>query len=79
MNLARPFKAGKAWRGGPRRVATLEKGGVDFNRRYATRTGNDRIPELKRRAKFTPTLRVENKPTGATKWIREKEGRLWQA
>ena len=57
MNLARPFKAGKGQRGVRRRVATPETG---FNRRYATRTGTNVIPALKRRAKFIPTLRVED-------------------
>ncbi len=32
---------------------------LELNRRYATRTGIDLIPALKRRAKFIPTLRVE--------------------
>ena len=41
-----------------RRVATPETG--EFNRRCATRTGNNLIPALKRRAKFIPTLRVES-------------------
>ena len=57
MNLARPFKAGKDQRGVRRRVATTETG---FNCRYATRTSNDLIPALKRRAKFIATLCVED-------------------
>ena len=31
----------------------------EFNRRYATRTRNNLMPALKRRAKLIPTLRVE--------------------
>ena len=59
MNLARPLKAGKAERDMPRRVATAEIE-AEFNHRYATGTANNLIPALKRRAKFIPTLRVEN-------------------
>ena len=59
VNLARPFKAGNVQPRCSRRVVTPEtKGG--FNRRYATSTGNNLIPALKRRAKFIPTLRVED-------------------
>jgi len=58
MNLARRFKAGKEPPKCLRRIATPETG-ANFNRRYATRTAQNLIPALKRRAKFMPTLRVE--------------------
>jgi hypothetical protein len=42
-----------------RRVATPETR-AGFNRRYATKNRNNLIPAMKRRAKFIPTLRVED-------------------
>ena len=59
MTLGRPFKAGKWSTERSRRVATSETR-AQFNRRYATRTGDDLIPALKRPANFIPTLRVED-------------------
>ena len=59
MNLARPFKAGKGQRGV--RVASRRlKLALEFNRRYATTASNAPVPALKGRAKFMPTLRVED-------------------
>jgi hypothetical protein len=55
MNAALPFKAGKDAISRSRRLATPE---AAFNRRYATTTSTNVVPALKRRAKFTPTLRV---------------------
>jgi hypothetical protein len=40
-------------------MATLELS-AGFNRRDATRTANNAIPALKRRAKFIPALRAED-------------------
>ncbi len=59
MNLARPFKAGKVQRGLARRVVTREVK-TQFNRRYATRTGANQNPALKRRAKLIPALHAED-------------------
>jgi hypothetical protein len=58
MNLARPFKAGRSSQDRTRRVATLERSGIQPSLRDEIRD-DDLIPALKRRAKFNPTLRVE--------------------
>ena len=59
LNLARPFKAGKVRTKFSRRVATPES---NVNSIVAMRREplHHRIPALKRRAKFKPTLRVED-------------------
>jgi short-subunit dehydrogenase involved in D-alanine esterification of teichoic acids len=59
MNLARRFNAGEKVILCSRRVATIEFIS-SFSRRYATRIPVDLFPALKGRAKFIPTLRVEN-------------------
>jgi hypothetical protein len=56
MNIARPLKTGLVEGFGIVATANTRSG---FNRRYATRAGNDLIPALKRRATVMPTLRVE--------------------
>jgi hypothetical protein len=58
MSLARRFNAGNSWIEGSRRVATIEIE-LNFWRRYATLHFVDLSRPLKGRAKFMPTLRVE--------------------
>ena len=68
MNLARRFNAGIRFVKCSRRVATIE---FRPGSNVATRRGHCvwRFPALKGRAKFTPTLRVENPTANRTSVI----------
>jgi hypothetical protein len=69
MNLARPLRPGNANDMFASRSDRLK---LEFGSTVATRRErNNRIPALKRRAKFIPTLRVEEFSTLGDSWRRE--------